>query len=132
MQKLYSLLFVISLHLSVNAQTYSGLGDTIPDDATTYIDFTINVSGLSPSTIDTNFGLKTVCLNITHTWNADLEMRLFAPDGTNIPLSLNNGGDSDDYNNTCFDQQVSTSILSATSKSVSFCFLAFFGDESST
>ena len=99
-----------ALHL--NAQTYTGTGGAIPDDGTSHVDFIINVSGLSPSTIDTNFGLKQVCLNITHTYNSDIEIRLIAPDGTNVALSLNNGGDSDNYSNTCFDQQVPTSILS--------------------
>ncbi len=112
MKNLYAFLLTFSLYFQVSSQTFTGAGGLIPDDAITYIDFPIVVSGLSPATIDTNFGLKQVCFDITHTWNADLEIRLIAPDGTNVPITISNGGDSDNYSGTCFDQQVTTSILS--------------------
>jgi subtilisin-like proprotein convertase family protein len=69
------------------------------------------VTGLSPSAIDTtNFGLETVCINLTHTWDSDLNVYIVAPDGTSGLLTLGNGGSDDNYTNTCFNQNASNSI----------------------
>lgn len=108
---LYLLGAVLTLAVSAtNAQTFNGTGGLIPDDGST-VDFTIPVSGLNPSTIDTsNFGLETVCINLTHTWDSDLEIRLVAPDGTVVLLSAGNGGSDDDYTNTCFNMNAPVSI----------------------
>jgi subtilisin-like proprotein convertase family protein len=92
------------------AQTFSGTGGNIPDYPNT-VAYTINVSGLNPSTLDTvNFGIEKVCVNLNHTWDADLEFSLIAPDGTTVLLSSGNGGSGDNYTNTCFDDVSSTSI----------------------
>src|SRR5687768_17455916 len=109
--KQISFLFSLLSLFSARSQSFSGSGGTIPDDGTT-IEFDIPVSGLSPSAIDTNFGLTTVCIDLDHTWNADLEINLVAPDGTIVPVSIGNGGDSDGYDNTCFDMSASTSVIS--------------------
>ncbi|MFI5218888.1 MAG: CotH kinase family protein [Bacteroidia bacterium] len=105
------ILFFFSQQLP--AQGFGGLGDTIPDDGNS-IDFLITVSGL-PNTIDTaNFGLETVCINLTHTWDSDLDITLIAPDGTQALLTSGNGGDGDDYINTCFNQTAALSIVQGT------------------
>ncbi|MBK8847607.1 MAG: CotH kinase family protein [Bacteroidetes bacterium] len=92
-----------------HAQTFSGSGDTIPDDGT-LIEFEITVSGL-PTTIDTtNFGLEKVCFNILHTWDSDLDVTLVAPDGTTVLLTSGNGGDGDNFIATCFTNQATQSI----------------------
>lgn len=68
-----------------NAQTFNGSGGAIPDDGSIIV-FDINVSGL-PNTLDTlNFGIESICLNATHTWDSDLSFSLRAPDGKVIPL----------------------------------------------
>src|ERR1044072_9504491 len=87
--------------LTVRAQTYTANPNaTINDYATT--EYNLVVSGLSPAVIDTlNFGLETVCINLTHTWDSDLNIYIIAPDGTTGMLSLGNGGSDDDYTNTC-------------------------------
>lgn len=95
-----------------HAQTFTGTGGLIPDNGTT-VDFTLPVSGLNPATIDTsNFGLETVCINLTHTYDSDLNISLVAPDGTVVMLSFGNGGSGDDYTNTCFNMGASTGIVS--------------------
>lgn len=107
---LFVTVFLVVLHS--NAQTFSGTGGVVPDYPNTAT-FSINVSGLNPSTIDTaNFGLEKVCINATHTWDADLEISLIAPDGTTIILSSGNGGSGDNYTNTCFDGVSTQSIVS--------------------
>lgn len=94
-----------------NAQTFNGTGGLIPDDGTSTIEFSINVSGL-PTSTGSGFGITQSCIDVSHTWNADLEISLIAPDGTMSILTSGNGGDSDDYDGTCFNQSAGTSIFS--------------------
>jgi gliding motility-associated-like protein len=72
----------------------------IPDNNTA-LTSTIAVSGISPNSVATN-PIQRVCLNINHTWNSDLDIFLRCPGGTQIELSTDNGGSSDNYTNTCF------------------------------
>jgi subtilisin-like proprotein convertase family protein len=85
------------------SQTYSSTpNQQINDNATT--DYDLTVSGLVPSNLDTaNFGLESICINLTHTWVGDLNIYLVAPDGTITSLTVAQGGDGDNYTNTCFD-----------------------------
>lgn len=105
------LLSMFVLSAIMRAQTFTGPGGPIPDDGSTAF-FSCPVSGLVPSTLDTAaFGVMEVCINLTHTYDADLEISLVAPDGTTIPLSIGNGGSGNNYLNTCFRQDASSSIL---------------------
>jgi subtilisin-like proprotein convertase family protein len=107
MKKLLFLLF--ALPTSLFSQTFTGTGGAINDVATN--DFMLNVSGLNPANIDTaTFGLEQICINLTHTYDGDLDIRIIAPDGTNIPLSTGNGGGGQDYTNTCFNTTAASSI----------------------
>lgn len=91
------------------AQTFTGGGGNIIDNQT--LDIPINVTGLSPTTLDTlNFGLETVCINLTHTWDGDLTISIVAPDGTIVNLVSGAGGDGDDFTNTCFNADAATNI----------------------
>jgi subtilisin-like proprotein convertase family protein len=51
-----------------------------------------------------------VTVNITHTWDADLDITLISPTGTIIDLTSDNGGQGDNYTNTVFDQQATTLV----------------------
>jgi PKD repeat protein/subtilisin-like proprotein convertase family protein len=94
------LLFLFS-PIIIQSQTFTNtVGGSIPDN-NTEVCFPVAVSGL-PSQIDTSFGVTQVCINLNHTWDADLNITLKAPDGTYIMLSDNNGGAGDNYTNTCF------------------------------
>lgn len=55
-----------------------------------------------------------VTINITHTWDADLDIFLISPSGTQVELTTDNGNDGDNYINTIFDQQATTPITSGT------------------
>ena len=46
--------------------------------------------------------LSSVLLNLTHTWDSDLNLYLTSPSGATIELSTGNGGSGDNYTNTLF------------------------------
>ncbi|MER2599813.1 MAG: M4 family metallopeptidase [Caldilineales bacterium] len=48
--------------------------------------------------------------SLTHTYDGDLDIYLRHPDGTEINLSDDNGGSSDNYTNTVFDDEATTAI----------------------
>jgi subtilisin-like proprotein convertase family protein len=96
----------------VLCQTFTGGSGPINDNAT--IDIPVTVSGL-PTTIDTvNFGLETVCINLEHTYDADLTVWIVAPDGTTGLLFSNIGGGDDNFTNTCLNVDAATAISSGT------------------
>ncbi|MCS7073346.1 MAG: hypothetical protein NZ108_02655, partial [Bacteroidia bacterium] len=68
----------------------------IPDNNPTGgVTSTINVSGLpNPLPNAANLVVHTV---VEHTWDADLDMYLIAPNGAILRLSTDNGGSDDDY-----------------------------------
>jgi subtilisin-like proprotein convertase family protein len=107
------LLFLLfSLPVILDAQTFSSTaGGAVPDN-NTEVCFPLSVSGL-PALIDTAFGVTQVCINLTHTWDADLKIKLRAPDGTYVMLSNNNGGSGDNYTNTCFAMNGSSGLIGA-------------------
>jgi subtilisin-like proprotein convertase family protein len=95
-------LFCALVLFSVNyAQTFNGGSGAIIDYQTTSIPITVSVPETSINT--TTFGLETVCINLTHTYLADLTIKLVAPDGTTKVLSANIGGGDDNMTNTCFN-----------------------------
>lgn len=99
--KKFLLQFLVVLPFFATAQTFTNsTGGAIPDN-NTEICFPVTVSGL-PSQIDTSFGVAQVCVNLIHTWDGDLDIKLRAPDGTVVVLSNNNGGSGDNYTNSCF------------------------------
>ena len=106
------LIFISATQLTF-AQTFTGSGGSIIT-LTDTSRFNINVSGLSPSAIDFNYGLESVTINITHTQDRDIDCFLAAPDGTLIELTTDNGGTGDNYTNTVFRNDASTSITSGT------------------
>ena len=109
---LYLMLFLyLTFPCTVFSQTFYGAGSSIPDDGTA-IDFTITAQNLSPATINTTtFGLERVCLNINHTYDSDLDIRLVAPDGTSVILASGNGADGDNFITTCFNSNATNSIF---------------------
>jgi subtilisin-like proprotein convertase family protein len=109
MRKIFLFLF-FGFTFPLAAQTFtSNPNAPIIDNSTN--EYNLFVSGLSPSTIDTlNFGLETVCINLTHTWDADLNIYIIAPDGTTSALVLGRGGSGDNYTNSCFNPFAAQSI----------------------
>lgn len=52
--------------------------------------------------------------SLVHTWNADLDIYLVAPDGSMIELSTDNGGSSDNYIGTTFSMSAGVAINAGT------------------
>jgi subtilisin-like proprotein convertase family protein len=71
----------------------------------TTVTSTISVSGASAPVADVN-----VRVNITHTYDADLDVFLIGPDGTRVELFTDVGGGGDNLANTWLDDQASVSI----------------------
>ncbi|MGS2726308.1 proprotein convertase P-domain-containing protein [Psychroserpens sp. BH13MA-6] len=104
------LFFTCLFSLTISAQTFSGNTGSIPDSSCNENHlFTNFVSGVDPSYVVTD-----VTINIEHTWNADLDIYLIAPDGVELELSTDNGGSSNNYTNTNFTASATSSITSGT------------------
>ncbi len=54
--------------------------------------------------------VRVLNMNITHTYDADLDIYLRHPDATEVELSTDNGDNGDNYTNTNFDDNAATSI----------------------
>jgi len=51
-------------------------------------------------------------LNITHTWDADLWIKLTSPNNTTLTMSKSNGSLGENYTNTIFNSNCATTITS--------------------
>lgn len=110
--KIVSTLFTILLINGLFAQTFTGGTGPILDNQTIDIPLTVSVPQTAINT--TTFGVETICLNLTHTYLADLTIQIVAPDGTVKNLSSGIGGGDDDMTNTCFNVNAATSISAGT------------------
>ncbi|MBN2893957.1 MAG: CotH kinase family protein [Bacteroidales bacterium] len=101
MKKIIFAIFVF-LPILLNSQTFNGNTGTISPSDTSF--FSIDVSGLSPATIDTVFGLEwlKISLNCDNTYN--LTLFLVAPDGNEIILA-NRCTNSSAFTDTYFYDQ---------------------------
>jgi len=77
-----------------------GTGNPQPIDPP--VDVTSPATITETGVIGTDYAVDTVELDITHTFDGDLEIRLQSPMGTILDLSIGNGGSGQDYTNTIF------------------------------
>jgi len=74
----------------------------IPDnDVTNPVLSTIEILGAISEQVGEG-SILSVCLDITHSWDGDLDIYLISPSGQFITLSTDNGGSGDNYTQTCF------------------------------
>lgn len=99
MKKSILLFILLSLSFLSRAQTFTWNGTQQILDLQT-VNIPIVVSGL-PTAIDTNFGLAHICMNITHTYDADLIIKLISPSGDSVTLIQGIGGSGDNFMGTC-------------------------------
>jgi gliding motility-associated-like protein len=95
----------------LNAPTTGGLGQVsscftnntskvVPNLSTlTPISSPITVSNIVPAVVNATT-INSVCVNISHLVDSDLDIYLVAPNGTQIELSTDNGGTGDNYGTT--------------------------------
>ena len=107
--KYYILLLSLFFASFTNAQVFQGTGGNIPDATffgpSPWFDYYLNVNSVGTINCDI-----TVCLDISHTYTDDLDIRLISPSGTIVYLSTDNGGAGDNYTNTCFTTSATTNI----------------------
>ncbi|HEY9694128.1 MAG TPA: Calx-beta domain-containing protein [Oculatellaceae cyanobacterium] len=89
-------------------KTSTDIPKSIPDTATP-ITSNLAVSGITGTIQDVN-----VKLDISHTWNEDLDVFLIAPDGTRVELFTDVGSNGDNFTNTILDDEATTSIAGET------------------
>jgi len=73
------------------------------------ISSTVGVSGVQPLTLGPGV-IRAVCINIDHNWDDDLDVFLQSPGGQFIELTTDNGGNGNDYIETCFTENATTPI----------------------
>jgi uncharacterized repeat protein (TIGR01451 family) len=76
-------------------------------------DFTTVTSDIVVTDDDTVLDVE-VRLNITHTYDRDLDIFLIGPDNTRVELTTDNGGSSNDFIDTIFDDEATTPITDGT------------------
>ncbi len=70
---------------------------------------TVIAVGVLPAVIGPGV-IRSVCLNVDHNWVDDIDAYLISPSGTVLELTTDNGGNGDDYTNTCFTPTATTLI----------------------
>jgi hypothetical protein len=111
---LFLFLFPVWMLISTaaEAQTYiNTTGGSIPRTGNAAY-FYLPVSSLGASQLDSSYGLKTICIDITHPRVSNLGISLAAPDGTQIDLVDGAGADGADFAGTCFSMSDSVTIFS--------------------
>lgn len=103
---------------AIAEEEFSGVNEVSFTDNTvmainsnTTITSTINVAGLNMTNMSVG-SIESVCMNLDHTWDSDLDIYLICPDGTQFMLTTDNGGSGNNYNNTCFTLDAVTQINS--------------------
>lgn len=77
----------------------------IPDNSSIFPSPQLSVSGLAGTITDLN-----VKVNITHTWDEDLDVFLVSPSGTRVELFTDVGQTSDNFENTTLDDSATRDI----------------------
>lgn len=89
--------------------TFSG-SVSIPDNGCSSNNYALATISVPDNVTVTK--VRVLNMNITHTYDSDLNIYLLHPDGTTVELSTGNGGSGQNYTNTNFDDNASTSITS--------------------
>ncbi len=75
----------------------------------------IDINSINPAVItDPQTQILSVCLDMETDWNGDMRFFLEAPNGAILELSTGNGGNSDNYTNTCFTPAATVPITAGT------------------
>jgi gliding motility-associated-like protein len=69
----------------------------------------VSVSGVQPLTLGTGV-IRSVCVNLTHSYDDDIDLFLISPGGQVLELTTDNGASGDNYTNTCFTPSAAVPI----------------------
>jgi subtilisin-like proprotein convertase family protein len=108
MKKAAFFIITILSQVLLYAQSFTGTGGSVPASSNTATCFSTTVSGVG--VINSSYGLAQVCIDMTHPDVGDLEILLRAPDGTYVPLTMQNGGSGNNFTNTCFTGTATNAI----------------------
>lgn len=110
--RLWLLVFICLIGLQASAQTFTDtLGGNIRAiGQSTYL--YISVPTLTPLQLDSNFGLVSICIDITHPRVSNLGVSIVAPDGTQTDLVDGAGGRGANFTGTCFSMTDTITIFS--------------------
>ena len=111
MKKFYFLQLLFLFPFVGFTQTFNGNIGIITDN-NVINEYNLEVSGIQLSNLNSSYGITQICLNLNHTWNADLNVSLVSPDGTSVNLFSGIGGGNDNFTNTCLNQSATQSINS--------------------
>lgn len=111
MKQFFTIFSFIALASIGWGQTFTNSPGTFIPSNTTITD-DIAVTGVG--TIDCDYGLAEVCIDITHTYDADLDIFLIDPAGDTYLLTSDNGGGGNNYSVTCFDMTAVTLVTVGT------------------
>ena len=96
------LLLMLAVPILGAAQTFSGTD--LPQDLDNGLPCaTSAVEVTAGGVIGSGASIDQVTLDITHTWDGDLELKLISPAGTELFLAENIGGAGDNFTNTVFE-----------------------------
>ena len=72
---------------------------------------TLNINSIYPATLTDPFiQIESICVDLTHSFDSDVDIFIESPSGQTLELSTDNGGAGDDYTNTCFSPTASMPI----------------------
>ncbi len=106
MKQFFTLLIIFSVVFSWGQTFTASPGTAIPSNTT--ISSNITVTGIG--VINCTYGLSQVCIDINHTYDADLDIFLDDPNGGTYLLTSDNGGGGNNYIVTCFDMSAGTNV----------------------
>ncbi len=102
------LILILFLANTAKAQVFTGTGGAISNDSLP--NFYAQTVAVTNTSIDNNYGVYGVMVNISHTYDADLNIFLIAPNNYTVELSTKNGGAGDNYSNCIFTANTSVKI----------------------
>ncbi len=111
-QSFKTLIIIFGFSCSIlQAQTFPGAAGALTDNncAGAFNTFSATVSGVGVTDV-----IQSVTINISHTWDSDLNIFLVGPTGSIIELSTANGGSGVNYVNTIFTDSSPSFITTGT------------------
>lgn len=106
MKQLFTLLLSFYLALGWGQTFTTSPGTFIPSNTTTTSSLSVTGIGI----IDCDYGVEEVCIDINHTYDADLDIFLEDPNGDTYLLTSDNGGSGNNYIVTCFNMGAGTNV----------------------